>query len=135
MDSNLVIVIISAILMLLGVKFWQTGDVLINTGKTAKGIVFKNNYKGKGANQGLYFPVVRFLTDKNEWITQELSIGQNPPMEEGKKITVIYAPEDPKVVDIQSAFRQEVLPRILVAVGLSEIIIGLLMYLEIIEFA
>ncbi len=133
MDGNLILVIVSTILMLVGVKLWQTGDILVNTGKTAKGIVFKNNYKGMGANRGLYFPVVRFLTDKNEWITQELSIGQNPPMEEGKKLTLIYDPEDPTLVDIKSTFRQEFLPRMLVAVGLSVIIIGLLLYLELVE--
>ncbi len=133
MDGNLILVFVSTILMLVGVKLWQTGDILVNTGKTAKGIVFKNNYKGMGSNRGLYFPVVRFLTDKNEWITQELSIGQNPPMEEGKKLTLIYDPEDPTLVDIKSTFRQEFLPRMLVAVGLSGIIIGLLLYLELVE--
>jgi len=116
--------------MLAGVKLWQAGNILINTGQTVKGIVFKNNYKVFGANQGLYFPVVRFLTAKNEWITQELSIGQNPPMEEGKKITLVYDPENPSEVDIKSPFRQEFLPRILVAVGLSGIIIGLMLYIE-----
>lgn len=135
MDSNLIIVVTSTIVMLAGVKLWQTGDSLVNTGKTAKGIIFKNNYKGMGSNRGLYFPVVRFLTDRNEWITQELNIGQNPPREEGKKVAIIYDPEDPTVVDIKSSFRQEFLPRILVAVGLSGVIIGLLLYLEIIEFA
>ncbi|MEM7296913.1 MAG: DUF3592 domain-containing protein [Bacteroidota bacterium] len=132
MDSYLIIVFASTIAMLIGVKLWQRGNILVNSGKIAEGIVFANNYKGGGSNRGLYFPVVRFLTDKNEWITQELIIGQNPPMREGKKITVVYDPDDPTLVDIKSSLRQELLPRLLVALGLSGVVIGLLAYMEII---
>ena len=134
MDSSLIIVLGSLVLLLIGVKLWQQANILVTSGKTAKGIIFKNNFKGTTSSRGLYFPVVRFLTEDKEWITQELSIGQNPPMEEGRKVTVIYDPEDPTNVDIKSTFKQEVLPRIFVSVGILGIIVGLLLYLELIEF-
>jgi len=135
MDSSLLLIFISLISLLLGVKFWQTGNSLIENGKKAEAIIFKNNFKGAGYQRGLYFPVVRFLTEKKEWITQELSVGQNPPMEEGKRVTVIYDPEDPTTVDIHSTFRLEILPKILVVLGIFGIVSGFLVYLEIIELS
>ncbi|MFY0607559.1 MAG: DUF3592 domain-containing protein [Cyclobacteriaceae bacterium] len=133
MDSNLLLVFTSSMVLLSGVKLWQKGNDLAASGKTAEGIIFKNNYKGMGASKGLYFPVVRFLTDDKKWITQELGVGQNPPMDEGKKVTVIYDPENPTIVDIKTTFRQVLLPRMLVVLGSSGIIIGLLLYIEVIE--
>ena len=61
----------------------------------------------------MYFPVVRFLTEKQEWITQELDIGQYPALEEGKKIRLIYNQENPEEVEINSIFRLENLPPLL----------------------
>lgn len=132
MDSDLTLIVFSTLFC---VKLWQKSSSLISHGKKAKAVVFRNNYKGVHNEQGLYFPVVRFLTDKQEWVTQELSIGQNPPMEEGKQVQVIYDPEDPSEVEINTIFRLEILPRFLVAVGLCGVIIGFIMYLEIVEFS
>ncbi len=135
MDSYVLIVLVSLVSLIIGVKFWQKGNLLIETGITTSGTIFKNNFKGAaGFSHGMYYPVVRFLTERKEWITQELSIGRNPPIKEGSKVTVIYDPEDPTNVDIRSTFRQEILPRILLAIGVAGIIIGLLGYLELIEF-
>lgn len=134
MDSYLVIVFISLGCLVIGVKFWQKGNLLIAEGITASATIYKNNLKhGTGSGRGSYFPVVRFLTENQEWITQELSIGHNPPMKVGRKVVVIYDPEDPTKVDIKSTFRQVILPRVLVAIGLTGILASLLDYLEIME--
>lgn len=134
MDTNLLIAISSIIPLIIGVHLWQKGINLIRNGKKAEGIVFKNNYKGSINNKtGLYFPVVIFLPEKQEWITKELDIGQYPALEEGKKIQLIYNQGNPEEVEIDSTFRLEVLPRIFVAIGVMMLILGLLGYLEIIE--
>lgn len=134
MNPNLLIAIFSIIPLLVGVHLWQKGISLIRNGIKAEGIVFKNNYKGSiNRKTGLYFPVVRFLTEKQEWITQELDIGQYPALEEGKKIRLIYNQDNPEEVEIDSVFRLEVLPRILVIIGVIILVLGLLGYLEIIE--
>jgi hypothetical protein len=67
-----------------------------------------------GSKGGYYYPVVRFLTDKKEWITQQLNIGQTPPMKEGTKVEVIYDPDEPTTVQINSRFLLEILPRLFV---------------------
>ncbi|WKK87397.2 DUF3592 domain-containing protein [Marivirga arenosa] len=134
MNHNLLIALFSIVPLGIGVHLWQKGIRLIRNGKKAEGIVFKNNYKGSINNKtGLYFPVVRFLTEKQEWITQELDIGQYPALEEGKKIRLIYNQENPEEVGIDSVFRLEILPRILVVVGIILLTLGLLGYLDVIE--
>jgi hypothetical protein len=134
MDTNLLIAISSIIPLILGVTLWQKGISLIRNGIKAEGIVFKNNFRGSINNKsGLYFPVVRFLTEKQEWITQELDIGQFPALEEGKKIRLIYNQENPEEVEMNSTFRLEILPRILITVSIMMLVLGLLGYLHIID--
>jgi hypothetical protein len=106
---------------------------LITNGKKAEAIIFKNNFHPSKSGGGTYSPVVRFLTDKQEWITQELSVGYSPAIEEGTKIEVVYDPNDPTTVEINSTLQLEVLPRLLVVIGVIGLIFGTIEYLEIID--
>lgn len=133
MDAELLIIIGSGIFILVGAKLWQRGNHLIHNGKKAKAVIFKNNFKRSGSDGGMYYPVVRFTTESNEWITQELNIGYSPAKPEGTKLEVIYDPDDPTNVDINGTFQLEVLPRLFVAIGLVGFILSLLEYLEIID--
>jgi hypothetical protein len=81
----------------------------------------------------LHYPVVRFLTDKKEWITTELSIGSNPPMEEGRQLTVRYDPNHPETVEIDSAARPEITPRVFVGLGVFVVPLTLTQLFDIIE--
>ena len=134
MDPELIIIFGAMIFLFVGWKLWQKGSDLLIHGKKSKAVVFKNNYKAIGSEPGMYYPVVRFLTDDKEWITQELDIGQSPAKPEGTKLEVIYDPDDPTIVEINSSFRLEILPRLLVAIGCTGVVLGLLSYLDIIEF-
>ena len=109
----------------MGVHFWQKSNHLLANGKKANAIIFKNNYKNSTVT-GMYYPVVRFLTDKQEWITQELQIGYNPSKKEGTKLEVIYDPNDLGTVEINSTFQLEVLPKLFVVIGLCGAIFGIL---------
>lgn len=132
MDIELILLIGSVILMTVGVKLWQKGNLLLAKGKKAKAIIFKNNFRS-GSDGGVYYPVVRFLTDKQEWITQELNVGYSPAKPEGTKIEVIYDPDEPTTVEINSVFQLEILPRLFVALGLGGFVFGVLEYIEIID--
>ena len=132
MDSALIILIISSVLIIVGVVLWQKGNHLIANGKKAKAVIFKNNFDSSSSG-GVYFPVVRFLTDKQEWITQQLSIGYSPAKPEGTKLEVIYDPEEPTNVEINSAFQLEMLPRLFVIIGVVGLIWGILEYADIIQ--
>ena len=130
MDIELIIAIGGGILIVVGAKLWQKGDYLLANGKKTEAVIFKNVFRRSGSSGGMYYPVVRFTTDKNEWITEELNIGFSPAKPEGTKLEVIYCPEDPSNVAINGTFQLEILPRIFVAIGLLGLILGLIDYLE-----
>ncbi len=113
----------------------EKGKRLSKIGKKAKGIVFKNNYKISGTDsRGIYYPVVRFLTENNEWITQEVDVGTNPPMAEGKEIEVLYDPNNPNEVIINSDLRLAYMPSFLTLIGIFGIVMTCLELLDITNF-
>lgn len=123
----------SSVFLVAGAVLWRKGNHLLKNGKTAEAIVFQNNFKPDSDGGGEYFPVVRFLTDKQEWITQELNFGTNPKKREGTKLQVIYDPENPTDVQINSTFMLEILPRILCALGVMGLVFVTLEILDIIN--
>lgn len=134
MFGELIILAISIGAITLGMLLWRKGNQLLTTGKKATAIIFKKNFhSGGGADSGVYYPVVRFLTDKQEWITQELDIGYSPAKKEGTKLEIIYDPDAPTNVEINSPFQLEVLPRIMVATGICGLIFGVLELFDVIQ--
>jgi len=101
-ELRISIIDVSAIFIVVGAKLWQKGNHLLTKGKKADAIIFKNNFNRTGSDGGMYYPVVRFLTDKEEWITQELSIGYSSAKSEGTKLEVLYDPGDPTNVEVSS---------------------------------
>jgi hypothetical protein len=75
------------------------------------------------------------LTDQQKWVTQELSIGYTPAKPEGTKLQVIYDPDDPTCVEINSPFFLKTLPRILIVLGACGVILIALIYLDIVPFS
>jgi len=130
MFEKLLLLFFSLGFLAIGIHRWQKGAYLLRHGKKANAVIYKNNRSSNG-NDNMYHPVVRFLTDKQEWITQELSVGYSPKKKEGTKLEVIYDPEDPTDVEINSPFTLEILPRLFVAIGLCGLIFGLLEILDI----
>jgi hypothetical protein len=134
MDSDLVLILTSSVFIVIGVVSWQKGSYLRRHGKKAGGIIFKNNFKGAGSrDNGLYFPVVRFLTDKQEWITQETNVGHVTPCDEGEKVEVLYDPENPTYVEINSTLNLKFIPVLFASLGVIGLIAGALLYLDIVE--
>lgn len=134
MDPELVIVILSSILLIVGVKLWQDGKHLLKNGKTATAVIFRNNFKSAlEGGSGLYYPVVRFLTDKQEWITEELGIGYKPKKREGTKLEVIYDPENPTDVEIHSILSLKLLPLLFIITGIVGVVLASLEYLGVVH--
>ena len=131
-DSELIVAIISLITFLAGAKLRQKGNYLLAHGRKTEAVIFTNNYKSD-SNGGMYYPVVRFTTEKNEWITQELSIGFNPAKPQGTKLQVIYDPDDPKEVAINSTLYLEIIPLLLISIGCIGFFVSIADYLELID--
>ncbi|MFK7951719.1 MAG: DUF3592 domain-containing protein [Ekhidna sp.] len=135
MSAEIILAFVSGGLMILGVFFWKKSDYLVKHGRKAEARIFKNNFRRMTTSSegGVYFPVVRFLTDKKEWITQELDIGYNPPKGEGEIVEILYDPDDPTYIQLNTMFILIFLPRIMIPVGLIGFVLSLLIYLEVVN--
>lgn len=133
METEIILSAVSAVLIILGVYFWQKNDYLLSNGKKAKGIIFKNVKESSVSDRGNahYYPVVRFLTEKKEWITEKLLVGYSHAMKEGTEVDVLYDPDEPNNVVLDSTFQLVVLPRLLVALGILGFLTGILEFLAI----
>ena len=130
MELELIITFISLIFIGIGIVSWQKGNHLSSIGKKVNAIIIKNNYKQTDTNNGCYYPVVRFATLKKKIIIQELNIGYQPAKPIGKKVEILYDPENPHNVEINSIFQLVIIPRLFTALGITGFVFGLLEYLE-----
>lgn len=131
---ELIITIISSIIGAIGIMLWQKGAYLNKHGKRSRAVVFSNDYRSDSDGTGCYYPTVRFLTDQQVWITKELNVGFKPAIKEGTKLDVVYDPEEPTDVHINSAYYLIILPRIMVVISLCGLIFGILEAFDVISF-
>jgi len=108
-----------------GYLVWQRNSHLIRHGKKTKAIIFKNEIEQSSGGPS-YYPVVRFLTERNEWITQKLNTGYSPPKEEGERVEVLYDPLDPTIVEINSNFTLRIMPQVFIAIGAVLLLISII---------
>ena len=98
---------------------------LLLHGEKAAAVIIENTFKNDRRG-GVHYPVIRFLTKKDKWVIQELSIGTRPAVEAGTKLEVIYDPDNPNDVMIHSRWRMEIIPRLFLAPGIAGLILGFL---------
>jgi hypothetical protein len=128
MNTEFWIVISSGLLLAIGIYLWQRAANLISNGKRAEAVIVRNNFN---ASEDLYTPVVRFQTDKDELMELELNFSVKPKMQEGNKIKIIYDEDNPSDISIDSMLLLEILPRMLVTLGLLGLIFITLELLEV----
>lgn len=82
-----------------------------------EGVIYSLEQK-RGSS--IYFPMVRFRTKENLWVTKILNFGTNPPQyPEGTKVTLLYDPNDPENVDFDSGLNLTVVPALFIIIGLA----------------
>ncbi|MDX1938368.1 MAG: DUF3592 domain-containing protein [Flavihumibacter sp.] len=90
----------------LGVKYQKAYKKIIQNGITAEGIVFEfagSNETWIGEPAESPTPVIRFVTNKQQWITQEATISfYSSGLKQGDKVTVIYNENEPEQFIIKS---------------------------------
>src|SRR4051812_45345808 len=114
------IILFSLIAITVGVILWRRGSRILNSGNKSVATIVENIYSAD-ADGGVYYPVIRFMTDKNETVTKELSIGFFPARRIGKKLSVIYDPVNPIDVVTYPGLQLAIIPRVLVGAGLTGI--------------
>lgn len=133
MFSDVALAILSFLFLGVGIKFWQRGSDLLTYGRKTDGTVVKNvpSTEVSTKDDRCYYPVVRFINDKEEVVIKQLSIGYHPPIKVGTAVPIIYDPEDPSLVEINSGFQLSILPKIFVGLGVFGVILAFLELLEI----
>ena len=137
MESDLTLCLISGIALVLGVILYQKNKPLLQNGKRTQAVIFQNkldrsvDFNETLSSRSIYYPIIKFTTDSNKQIIQELSIGYYPANAIGTKLEVIYNPDDPTNVEINSTLITKVLPTLLIAAGFVGFIVVVLEYAEI----
>lgn len=135
MTTELIVVLISTAFVGFGVFQFQKVKHLTQHGKKVKAVIFKSIYKSSSPQSGgMYYPVVRFKTEQEVWITKELEIGTSWKKEDGTKLEVWYDPEDPENFTINSTLYLKGIPSLFLGVGLIGWVISVLELLELTDF-
>jgi hypothetical protein len=126
------IVFLSIVVFAIGVVWWRRGQRILAEQNRAKATIIENIKKKDSEGSNLYYPVIQFLTSKNELITKELSMGFQPAMRVGKNMTVVYDPDNPEDIVVWPVLQLEIIPGLLSAIGFTGLIAALLDFLEIV---
>ena len=106
----------------------RDGNYLKSQGIRVKGVIYS-----LALERNVYYPVVRFKTTEEVWITKKLEFGTNPSRySEGEKVLLLYDSENPNLVEISSESTLTIIPVILVMVGFSGIIYVILSLFDIV---
>lgn len=110
---------------------------LLKTGKEVEGVVFdmdSSDNTGIDGSDSLAYPIIRFVTHKQEWITKKADFSYSG-LKPGDKLNIIYDPENPTNFTIKSTV-VSLLPILLMIIGALAIIAGitLLFFPELLHF-
>jgi hypothetical protein len=130
MNAEIILLFISGILLAIGAYQWQRGSRLVRDGKKAKAMVI-DNHEEDGRQGGCYYPIVVFTTDDNKEVGHKLNFGYSSPMEKGAIIDIVYDPEEPTIIELDSRATLEVVPRVLVIAGICGFVFVLFEIFEI----
>jgi hypothetical protein len=103
--------------------------LLSEIGEKSEGIVFDSE-KSKNSDSNLQYPIIRFQTRKNEWITKAVDSGiSTSTYKQGDKINVIYNPDKPEEFMIESK-GQILISKGLLFAGVGSLFIGLFLFYQ-----
>ncbi|KAA5543372.1 DUF3592 domain-containing protein [Adhaeribacter rhizoryzae] len=113
MITEIILTILGVCFIIGGLIKIRDNNYLKSSGIKVKGIVYSLEQR-----KNLYYPIVRFRTKEDIWITKELGIGSNPShYPEGTQVDLIYNPENPEIVDLDSYTSLILAPRLFVIIG------------------
>lgn len=102
MIENVIPLIIGLVFLFIAIKTLLKQNKLKKTGITTEGIVYDVS-KEPGSTLNFSYPIIRFTTLTQEWITETANIGMFPGFyKKGQKVTVIYDQNSPKEFTLDS---------------------------------
>jgi hypothetical protein len=128
----IILIVVSLVVVLIAITSIGKYKKIATSGTEAEGIVFDKELSlSANNNSASIFPVVRFLTHNNEWVTRKASVSVIPGSHKiGQKVTVIYLKDKPTEFFIKSSSTTTVL-MIMIAGGLALFAYGVYLLINI----
>jgi hypothetical protein len=105
MIQAILLIILSIVVIAFAIIAWGKYKKISTAGTEAEGIIFDMDSFPGAYDATITYPIVRFLTEKNEWITQKASVSIIPgTYKKGQKITVVYLKDNPTDFFIKSTW-------------------------------
>ena len=125
MKDGIVLILASIAIFYIGFKFRLKARKILLNGVEVKGTVF--DIVGSGITSSLSrYPIVRFLTKENVWITQEYDISTTFNfLKKGQEVTVLYNPDAPNEFFIKTT-SNNIVPILTIMIGIIVLSIGVL---------
>ena len=131
MVTIVVTLLIAVLLIVFSVNILSKFKFIERNGVEVEGIVF-DSQTSSTTDTNVSYPIIRFLTKENDWITEESKIGTIPGLyKSGEKLTVVYENGNPKNFYIKNIKSYSV-PYIMISIGVVLIILGILKLIGII---
>lgn len=125
MATSIILILIGLAFIGIAINTFLEFKRISKTGIQTEGIIFDTKNTDT-QNSTITYPVIRFLTTKNEWITEAYKIGLIPGLyKKGARVTIIYIPDNPHKFFIKSTYSYLV-PAILSIVAMLLITFGAL---------
>jgi hypothetical protein len=129
MIELLIPIFIGLVLIWLSIKIRAKYKQLLNSGERSEGIVFDLE-KSKNSDSNAQYPIIRFLTKKEVWITKRVDLGISfSTYEQGDKVSVIYNPKKPEEFMLESKW-QMIASQVLLALGIISLVIGIILFVR-----
>ena len=118
MIQGVLLIIISLAVIVIAIIALSKFKKISTNGIEADAIIFDIESSSTNGDTKITFPIVRFVTEKNEWIIQKASVSIIPySCKKGQSVVVVYSKDKPSDFFIKSNWTNGVL--------IAMIIIGL----------
>jgi hypothetical protein len=119
------------IFIIISIKILYSIQTISREGIKTEGVIFDIEQESGANNSSNNYPIVRFLTNQNIWITKRSKIGFIPGLyKKGKKVLVIYKEDNPEVFYIKDSLTF-IIPILMISAGAIFIIISVLRLINI----
>ncbi len=124
MIQGVLLIIISLAVIVIAIIALSKYTKISTNGIEADAIIFDIEFSPTNGDTTITFPIVRFVTEKNEWITQKASVSIIPySYKKGQSVVVVYSKDKPSDFFIKSNWTNGVLIAMII-IGLALITYG-----------
>jgi len=124
MIQGVLLIILSLAVILIAIIVFSKYKKISTNGIEADAIIFDIESSPTNGDTTITFPIVRFVTEKNEWVTQKASVSIIPySYKKGQSVVVVYSKDKPSDFFIKSNWTNGVLIDMII-IGLALITYG-----------